>query len=311
MRVDCPGPVLTARAILLRINRSEIQKPRELLGDAAVPALVPAKGRRGNNEMRISRTPKNLRRVITQLGLVFGAAMTLTLCSRPVGAPKAASQRPPDSALFAAVRAGDAGTLSSLLARGGDPNAREAASEGNSRRPSLLHVAADDGNLALVEALLSAKADPNVRDNGGSTPLHGAVVEKVGATMVLAPEAQAGGLVSSTELRTMDPTEREKIVQVLVQHGADPNARSKGGTTPLETVGGDVTAPLKGIEALVECGAAVNVLDKRGRTPMDLSMFTIPGLLDPPPGGMGSLPSVKYLRSKGAKTARELKHSRK
>jgi hypothetical protein len=51
----------------------------------------------------------------------------------------------------------------------------------------------------------------------------------------------------------------------------------------------------------------VNLISKKGKTPLDNAMpVVIPGLIDPPPGGVENLPSVKYLRSKGAKNAKEI-----
>jgi ankyrin repeat protein len=281
----------------------------------------------------------------------------MTQCSSNGGARQDSAQKPPDSALFAAVRAGEAGTLSSLLARGGNPNAIGDPASTTCGGCALLHEASKAGDSNLVDALLSAKADPNLRDKDGMTPLHLAAAETVSGVITITPQASSGTPVLAMEGRMTGTAERERIVQLLVQHGADPNARSSSGTTPLmeagssggivralvkygadvntkandgetalhmammmysfsatglETIGGDAAAPLKGIEALVECGAAINALDSKGRTPLDLAMpVIIPGLIEPPPGGVNNVPSVKYLRSKGGKTARELKNSGK
>ena len=111
-------------------------------------------------------------------------------------------------------------------------------------------------------------------------------------------------------------------ILILVNNGAEINALNNDGETALhaavfmyafaakgmEMAGGDTSGPLKGIEALVESGADVNLLSRKGKTPLDNAMpVVVPGLIDPPPGGVENLPSVKYLRSKGGRTAEELK----
>ncbi len=98
------------------------------------------------------------------------------------------------SPLLFAARSGDAASAELLLAAGADPN--DTAPAGT----SALVVAAHSGHGALAALLLQAGADPNVTE-AGYTPLHAAVLREDAA-----------------------------LVQALLAHGSDPNARLRRGT---------------------------------------------------------------------------------
>ncbi|KPJ75914.1 MAG: hypothetical protein AMS14_02830, partial [Planctomycetes bacterium DG_20] len=65
-----------------------------------------------------------------------------------------------------AIRAGDPAAVKQAIREGADPKAPGAYG----RTP--LHVAADEGNLPLLELLIAKKANVLAADNGGRTPLH-------------------------------------------------------------------------------------------------------------------------------------------
>jgi ankyrin repeat protein len=92
-----------------------------------------------------------------------------------------------------------------LLARWCDPNAPSR----NAMQVTALHSAVasrqPEAALGIARALLAQGADPNVRQQGGWTPLHGA--------------AHSG-----------DP----ELVQLLLQHGADPAAVNDLGQSPAD-----------------------------------------------------------------------------
>lgn len=67
--------------------------------------------------------------------------------------------------LFDAVRAGDAGKVSALLAQGADVNSR------NDSRSTPLMVAAALGHVEVVRLLLKQGADANARNQDGITAL--------------------------------------------------------------------------------------------------------------------------------------------
>jgi len=87
-----------------------------------------------------------------------------------------------------------------LLERGADPFGVD------ERERTPLHLAASNGQLAVLQALLARGCDPNTRDNSGRTPLFAAL------------EHGANAL---------------PLVRALAAHGADAEATDANGETPL------------------------------------------------------------------------------
>uniref|UniRef100_A0A7S0ZVA1 Uncharacterized protein n=1 Tax=Noctiluca scintillans TaxID=2966 RepID=A0A7S0ZVA1_NOCSC len=88
-------------------------------------------------------------------------------------------------------------------------DAGHSVSERTADGESTLHVAAIQGDIATVRALLAARADVNARTNKGKmlsmTPLHWAIYHG-----------------------------HKQMVLLLLQSGADPLAADENGKTPLE-----------------------------------------------------------------------------
>jgi ankyrin repeat protein len=74
-----------------------------------------------------------------------------------------------EGALHIVVKRGDGTYLRFLLAKGADPNLRDA--KGN----SPLMIAASEGEIDLMQVLLTAKANVNLANSSGETPLIRAV----------------------------------------------------------------------------------------------------------------------------------------
>ncbi len=116
------------------------------------------------------------------------------------------------SMVVAAVTANRSDIAQALLTKGVDPNAA------NHFKQTALHVAATRLNLGLVKDLLARGANADARDRNGSNPL----------TMMLNPYTPY-----QPKIRT--------IVELLLQKGADPNAK----LGPLCRVGGLFKTPLQ------------------------------------------------------------------
>jgi len=137
-----------------------------------------------------------------------------------------------------------------LLSQGADPDIQT-----NENGASVLAGLAYVNELECVRLLLRAGADPNRgRDASGETPLHHA-------------------------LATNEP-DRGPIVKLLLDHGADPNAKTKPGVTsfnfwrdartrgetPLHRAA--AYAPAETIEILLAAGADTTIRDVNGDSPL-------------------------------------------
>jgi len=109
--------------------------------------------------------------------------------------------------LFAA-RSNDVESAKLLVAAGADVNDVEA--DGN----TALVVAAHSGNASVATFLLDKKANPNAAPLG-YTALHAAVLR---------------GYLRDRDVRNTDPAAGLALVNALLGHGADPNARVGRGT---------------------------------------------------------------------------------
>ncbi len=109
----------------------------------------------------------------------------------------------------------------------------------------LMATARSSSNLAVIEALIKAKADVNARNALGDTPL-----------MLAA--------WSNSDLA---------VIEALIKAKADVNARNKDGGTPLMYAAGS-NSDLAVIEALITAKADVNARDKDGWTPLMLAAWS-------------------------------------
>lgn len=140
--------------------------------------------------------------------------------------------------LFAAIAAGDAARVKSLLQSGTDANARDASGA------TALMIAAGSGNLAVVNALLAAKADVN------------AVDERVWSALMKA--------VYNAELDRGFPD----VVQALIDAGANIEAPIAFGVRPLMLAAGYGEAAV--VDVLLQAGADFSAKNDGGRTAMNM-----------------------------------------
>jgi ankyrin repeat protein len=152
-----------------------------------------------------------------------------------------------------------------LLAHGADPNARlrtptlqRAHTPGE---PTLnegstpLMRAAKNGDSAAIRLLLEHGADPNARAKNGTTAL------------MFAAGIGYGTGTFANDYAT--PAELLESVNVLVAAGADVNAISEAGQTPLH-FGAQASDDI--VKFLAAHGAKLDIKDKQGRTPVEMAL---------------------------------------
>jgi cytohesin len=121
-----------------------------------------------------------------------------------------------------------------------------------------LHLAAGSGQKEVAELLLAKKADVNARDNGDQTPLHFAVAPDPSQFFSDPTLGTAGGAV--------DISSRLEVVKLLLDNKADVNARDGGGKTPLHIA--VASGSVEMVQLLLDNKADVNAKDTDGRTPL-------------------------------------------
>ena len=134
-----------------------------------------------------------------------------------------------------------------------------------------LHSAAADGALDSVNHFLTVHNwEANVKNNSGSTPLHGAAlyghVVVVSTLIAAGADVNAKSNYDNTPLHDAARNGRVAIVSMLIAAGADVNAKSSGGETPLYESAYQGQASV--VFILIAAGADVNAKDNDGETPL-------------------------------------------
>ena len=173
-----------------------------------------------------------------------------------------------DKSFFAAVASNDTAAVNGFLAAGTDPNVR---SENNNE--TALIYAASHGQPELVDVLLQNGADVNAKDLQGYTALLRAlqkdqdlIVEKLTAQPNVDLNAQGNGK-SATVLMHYVVRGDENKVRTLLQRGAEPKLSDADGDTALHLAAESHTA-INVARLLLEGGADPNAKNKVGGTPL-------------------------------------------
>jgi len=160
-----------------------------------------------------------------------------------------------------------------LLTKGSKVNSK-------SKKPTNtpLHYAAINGDIEIVEMLLSRHANINAENKYGNTPLHNAVESKKMEIIELL--LKKGANVNARNSNNLTPFQlaveegREEIIKLLLQHGATVNSAYTGtyreGYTPLCIAVEEGYE--KVVKLLLECGAKVDTQDKDSKTALHLAV---------------------------------------
>lgn len=182
---------------------------------------------------------------------------------------------PPEAfALSAAAGMDDLAAVREMIARGVDVNSRM----DDTRQTPLMAAASGE----MVSLLLSAGADPRLVDAQGATALHYAVM-KENALDIIPLLTAAGTDVNAVEpggsetaflwakqwFFGVDPDMGRKVLDRLLQAGADINAKDKLGYTLLHTAAANEKMALAAF--LLKKGADASIADADGRTPLDIA----------------------------------------
>ena len=159
----------------------------------------------------------------------------------------------------------DPALIQALVDAGADVDVKNADGD------TPLHAARSNRNLAVIQALLDAGADVNAKNADGDTLLH-VVIEYNTNPAVIQALVDAGADVDAknddgdTPLHSAGSNENLAVIQALVDAGADVDAKNDDGDTPLHSAGSNENLAV--IQALVDAGADVDAKNADGVTPL-------------------------------------------
>jgi len=209
------------------------------------------------------------------------------------------------TAFFDAVRQGNNIKLQNLIKSGADVNAMEPGTG-----YTALMLAAQTNDLAMVKLLLNHGAlvdSPNSNTGCDGTPLLLAAYGWVNTTAVMSPRLKAPQFKLPASRVDSQRWQRQllewrhgyfNIVQTLIEHGADVNARAKDRGFPLlhAAMGCDVQT----IQLLLKHGADVNANNAAAFSPDSPITSLMAVAAGSWPGGTDSVKKVKLLLAWGA-----------
>lgn len=158
--------------------------------------------------------------LLGMLALALTLAGTLAHADSPTVVEPVENNAP----LVLAARANDVATVAALLAVQPRPDVNQHTADGT----SALHWAVYHGDENLVVRLLAAGANPNARNDYGSTPMAEAAirgdVRLLRALLAAGAEVESPDADGQTSLMILARTGNVEAAQLLIGHGANVNA---------------------------------------------------------------------------------------
>jgi ankyrin repeat protein len=165
--------------------------------------------------------------------------------------------------LLGAVYRGNLAEVNRLLAAGANPNTPD--NNGDTALMYADRVVNNSLYTQIIEALLAAGADPNIQNNRG----HPAIFYSRPAMVKTFIDAGANPNIrdneGSTALRFLAESEEAvDLVEALLANGADPNIQDDEGNTPLMIAAANYVTYT--VELLLTFGADPNIQNNEGET---------------------------------------------
>ncbi|XP_068716989.1 ankyrin-1-like [Montipora capricornis] len=167
--------------------------------------------------------------------------------------------------LLLASRMSSGVLIKTLIDLGADVNAQTAPG-----KQGPLGFAASSNNYMVARVLLEHRADANIKDLWGETPLYKAVMQKNVPLVELLLENKADAniqdWVRETPLHKAVMRRDVPLVKILLENKADANIQDRAGETPFQKAFIQEDVPL--IKLLLENKADANIQDRAGETPL-------------------------------------------
>jgi hypothetical protein len=167
---------------------------------------------------------------------------------------------PSDPFILAAQR-DDLALVTTLLA-GRDVNLRDKSSQ-----TTALEHAVKNANREMVQLLISAGANVNLKDNSGETPLMmldaDATSDLVWDLINAGAKVNASDTSGNTPLMEAASVNNLELLKTLLEAGADVNAKNKNGKTALMMAASE--GLVNNLRTLILAGAKVNAVDAEGK----------------------------------------------